>query len=171
MTGDEDRRAQRGRLQQVAARVLREVPGAGIAADQLYREADLAIDYCEDVARLSDCAVDHIVSIMRAEGLTVKVSSIHVNGWYGTHDKLSTTLSLLAQRFGLDPSSARDCFAFVGDSPNDQPMFEYFACSVGVANVREFETCIAALPKFVTDAARGAGFAEFAKRVVEAQIR
>jgi HAD superfamily hydrolase (TIGR01484 family) len=171
MTGDEDRRAQRGRLQQVAARVLREVPGAGIAADQLYREADLAIDYCEDVARLSDSAVDRIVSIMRAEGLTVKVSSIHVNGWYGTHDKLSTTLSLLAQRFGLDPSSARDCFAFVGDSPNDQPMFEYFACSVGVANVREFETCIAALPKFVTDAARGAGFAEFAKRVVEAQIR
>jgi HAD superfamily hydrolase (TIGR01484 family) len=166
LVSDEARRAQRARLQDIARVVLREVPGAGIAADQLYREADLAIDFCEDVPRLGETDVERIVSIMLDAGLTVKVSSIHVNGWYGTYDKLTTTSMLLSECFGVERCAARDGFAFIGDSPNDQPMFGHFTCSVGVANVREFEMRIATPPKYVTAAARGAGFAEFANRVV-----
>ena len=159
------RRARRQHLEAVATLVLEEVPGAGIAADQHFREADLAIDYCEDVPRLAESAVARIVSIMTSQGLTAKVSSIHVNGWHGTHDKLKTTLALLGGRFGIGEAEARARFAFIGDSPNDQPMFEFFSCSVGVANVRDFAPQMSALPRYVTNAAKGAGFAEFAMRV------
>lgn len=169
VAGDEERRAQRQRLEEIGALILREVPGAAIASDQRYREADLAIDYCEDVEPLREAEIARIVSIMTSQGLTVKVSSIHVNGWHGTQNKLATTLKLLEERFGIAAASARDRFAFIGDSPNDQPMFEYFACSVGVANVRAFESRIATLPQFITREARGAGFAEFASGLVHAR--
>lgn len=166
---DAVRKTHRQNLEAVAALVLREVPRARIASDQHYRDTDLAIDYCEDVARLSDAEIAKVVSIMASHGLTAKVSSIHINGWHGTHDKLSTTLALLLARFGATGSDARDRFAFIGDSPNDQPMFEYFSCSVGVANVREFAAQITTLPRYVTVAACGAGFAEFAERVIRAR--
>ena len=166
---DETRRARRQHLQSVAELILREVPGARIASDQHYRDTDLAIDYCEDVERLSEADVARIVAIMDAQGLTAKVSSIHVNAWHGAHDKMTTTLSLLQERFGKTGAEARDRFAFIGDSPNDQPMFEYFTCSVGVANVRAFAQQMTSLPRYVTDAAHGKGFAEFAARVVQAR--
>lgn len=166
VAGDDDRRAQRRRLETIGALVLREVPGAAIASDQRYREADLAIDYCEDVEPLSEAEVARIVAIMTSQGLTVKVSSIHVNGWHGSQNKLATTLDLLDRRFGIPAETAREGFAFIGDSPNDQPMFEYFSCSVGVANVRAFASRIATLPRFVTREACGAGFAEFTSRLV-----
>ena len=147
----EARQAQRKQMKAVMEDILRDVPNARIAADQLY------------VKRLSDAEVDSIVSIMLKHGLTAKVSSIHVNGWFGTHDKLTTTLNLLHECFGISPDVARDSFAFVGDSPNDQSMFEFFSCSVGVANVRDFESRIAVLPAFVTLAEGGSGFAEFSE--------
>jgi len=163
VTDLDSRRAQRARLDEIAAAVLQAVPQARIASDQLYREADLAIDYCEDIARLPPIEVERIAGIMREHGLTAKVSSIHVNGWFGGHDKLTTTQALLAGEFGFGPEEARERFAFVGDSPNDQPMFGYFGCAVGVANVRDFADAIETLPAYVTEARCGAGFAEFAR--------
>ena len=113
------------------------MPGAALASDQPYREADLAIDFCEDVPRLADAAIDRIVAIMRAAGMTAKVSSIHVNGWFGDYDKLGMTKTLHARALRRRPrrASARR-YVFAGDSPNDAPMFAYFPHSVGVANVR-----------------------------------
>jgi hypothetical protein len=97
---------------------------------------------------------------MRQAGLTAKVSSIHVNGWFGDYDKLATTRRLFAERFGLDLDAANREVVFAGDSPNDAPMFAFFENSVGVANVRRFEGVLADKPKYVTHAASGAGFAE-----------
>jgi HAD superfamily hydrolase (TIGR01484 family) len=165
----EARRAQRARLETIAAHVLREVPRARVASDQLYRETDLAIDYCEDVARLSAAEVERIVAIMQAHGLKAKVSSIHVNGWFGSHDKLTTTRDLLCRGFGFSPQDVRERFTFVGDSPNDQPMFAFFGCSIGVANVRDFADSIDALPAYITEARCGAGFAEFARLLTDVQ--
>jgi HAD superfamily hydrolase (TIGR01484 family) len=158
----ETRRANRARLQAIAARVLAEVPGCALASDQPYREADLAIDYCEDVPPLPLEAAERIAGLMRDEGLSAKVSSIHVNGWFGGYDKLSTTRLLFGERFGLDPALDNPRIVFVGDSPNDAPLFDFFANSVGVANVRRFVKQLAAAPKFVTQAESGAGFAELA---------
>jgi hydroxymethylpyrimidine pyrophosphatase-like HAD family hydrolase len=133
-----------------------------VASDQRYRECDLAIDFCEDVPRLSAENVAQIVALMRAEGLTAKVSSIHVNGWFGSYDKLTMTRKLLADEFGIDLDQTREQFIFVGDSPNDAPMFQFFPYSVGVANVREFGEFGGEPPKYVTERESGAGFAQLA---------
>ena len=154
------RAAQRAKLADVAATILRDVRGSAIASDQPYRETDLAIDWCEDVTPLSREAVDRIVALMAADGLTAKVSSIHVNGWLGGYDKLTTTRVLLREAFATDLDAIRDDIVFAGDSPNDAPMFAYFPNAVGVANVRQFLDRIATPPRYITMREAGAGFAE-----------
>jgi hydroxymethylpyrimidine pyrophosphatase-like HAD family hydrolase len=156
------RAANRARLADIARKILAAVPGSALASDQHYREADLAIDFCEDVPPLPRADVDRIVAMMEAEGMTAKVSSIHVNGWFGRYDKLAMTRTLLREDFGIDLDAERARFVFAGDSPNDAPMFAYFPNAVGVANVRAFTDRIAALPTYVTQAEAGAGFVELA---------
>ncbi len=162
VTDDASRVAARARLAAIGAAILQAVPGAALASDQHYREADLAIDFCEDVPPLPRAAVDRIVAMMEAEGMTAKVSSIHVNGWFGRYDKLGMTQTLLAEAFGIDLDAERANFVFAGDSPNDAPMFAYFPNAVGVANVHAFADRIVTLPAYVTAAEAGAGFVELA---------
>ena len=150
----------RTRLAHIGARILAAVPGCALASDQLYREADLAIDFREDVPPLPAAEIDRIVALMEAEGMTAKVSSIHVNGWFGSYDKLSMVRMLLAEVFATGLDAERERLVFVGDSPNDASMFAYFPHAVGVANVREFAGRIPTLPRYVTEQPAGAGFAE-----------
>jgi HAD superfamily hydrolase (TIGR01484 family) len=161
------RAARRAQLEAVAQRILQAVPGCGLAADQAYRETDLAIDYCEDVPALPLDAAERIAALMREAGLTAKISSIHVNGWFGSYDKLAMCRVLCAERFGVDLEADNRAWVFVGDSPNDAPMFGFFERSVGVANVACFAAQLAAAPKFVTQAAAGAGFAELATHLLK----
>ncbi len=163
-----ERESNRRRLSTLRQQILDEVPGCGIASDQLYREADLAIDFCEDVDRLPAESVAKIVNLFEAAGATAKVSSIHVNGWFGSYDKLTMTRIAMAECFGLDLDAEKAHFTFVGDSPNDAPMFGFFPHSVGVANVRDFEAQLPAAPTYVTEAACGAGFAELATLILQA---
>lgn len=171
---DEPERAARAqRLREVAERILREVPGCALASDQFCRLYDIAIDFREDVPPLPAPAVERIVSIMRAAGLHAKVSSIHVNGWLGDWDKLETTRLMMRERFGVDvddPVERARC-VFVGDSPNDAPMFAFFPNAVGVANVVDFADRIDAMPAWITASRAGAGFAELAQRLLEARRR
>jgi HAD superfamily hydrolase (TIGR01484 family) len=150
-------------LEGIKDKILERVPGAALASDQPYRETDLAIDFCEDVPPLPLEAAERIAALMRAAGLTAKISSIHVNGWFGQYDKLATTRKLFAERFGLDLDAAQSEVLFVGDSPNDAPMFSFFRNSVGVANARRFPGL---QPKFVTQADAGAGFQELARHLL-----
>ena len=110
--------------------LLAAVPGAALASDQPYRDADLAIDYCEDVPPLAEPEVLRIVALFEAAGAMAKVSSIHVNGWFGTYDKLTMTRLFVREALDLDLDAALDRCAFVGDLPNDAPMFGAF-CSAG----------------------------------------
>ena len=162
------RERNRERLARIAERIVALVPGCAIAADQAYRETDLAIDYCEDVPPLSVEQAERIAALMREMGLRAKVSSIHVNGWFGDYDKLTTTRGLFRHEFGMDLEREQAAVIYVGDSPNDAPMFEFFDHSVGVANVRRFAGVIGSPPKYITRAAAGAGFAEVVAHVVGA---
>ena len=166
---DAVRAANRDRLAAVRDRILAVVPGCAVAADQHYREADLAIDYCEDVPRLPAGVVDSIVALMQEAGLTAKVSSIHVNGWFGAYDKLAMTRTLMRECFATDLDARRDEFVFAGDSPNDAPLFAHFPHAVGVANVNAFAGRLAAAPAYVTQAASGAGFCELADFLLAAR--
>lgn len=164
-----DRRRNRDRLAELQEQVLEAVPGCALASDQLYRESDLAIDYCEDVPPLDDAAVDRIVKLLERGGATVKVSSIHVNAWFGDYDKLGMCRRLLSERFAVDLERQREHYLYVGDSPNDAPMFAYFPHAVGVANIRRFSARLAAEPAYVTAAEAGAGFVELAERLLAAR--
>jgi HAD superfamily hydrolase (TIGR01484 family) len=164
-----ERQADAARLREIEQTVLREVPGAAVAADQPYREADLAIDFCEDVAPLPKTEVLKIVGIFQRYGATAKISSIHVNGWFGKYDKLSTSRLFLQDCFGIDIDHDKDSIAFVGDSPNDAPMFGFFPNSVGVANVLDFAGELPASPAFVTSGRGAQGFAELADALIAAK--
>lgn len=163
------RAANRTRLAALADTILAAVPGTALASDQPYRALDLAIDFCEDVPRLDDDAVDRIVALFEDAGATCKVSSIHVNGWYGTFDKLEGCRRLLAERWGDDLDTARDHWVYVGDSANDEPMFRHFPLSVGVANVADFLDRMDHHPTYVTQGNGGHGFAEVAELLLAAR--
>ncbi|HLX79409.1 MAG TPA: HAD-IIB family hydrolase [Burkholderiales bacterium] len=157
---EQTRASNRARLQAIGRRILDQVPGCALASDQPYRETDLAIDFCEDVPPLPLETAERIAALMRAAGLGAKISSIHVNGWFGSYDKLAMTKQLFAEVFICSPAMLKQDFAFAGDSPNDAPMFAWFDNSVGVANITRFAGKIEALPKYVTRGAAGVGFAE-----------
>lgn len=162
-------RLNRRRLDALGARILAEVPGTALASDQPYRIADLAIDFCEDVPPLPESAVDRIVALFHEAGAQAKVSSIHVNGWFGAYDKLTMARDMLRREFGIDLPSAGDRLVFAGDSPNDEPMFAAVALSVGVANIKAFAHRLKARPALVTSGHSGSGFIELADRLIAAR--
>jgi HAD superfamily hydrolase (TIGR01484 family) len=164
---DADTRAEnRLRLRELGERILEAVPGAALASDQPYRELDLAIDFCEDVPRLPSDVVDEIVAMFERAGATCKVSSIHVNGWYGEFDKFEGCRRFVEERWGEDLLSQLDRYMYVGDSPNDEPMFARFPTSVGVANVREFLPRLRHKPRYLTSGSGGHGFAQAISRLL-----
>ena len=159
------RAANHARMQQVAQQILREVPGAQLARDSAGRETDIAIDHSE-FTHLPPEGIAQVQEIMRAAGMTATVSSIHVNGWYGTHNKLVGAHWIVRELLGRTLDDELDRWVFVGDSLNDQVMFQHFPHSVGVANVARFVPQLRHLPRYVTQGARGAGFAELARHLL-----
>lgn len=169
LLGKAARAANAAKLDAVLETLLREVPGCAAASDQFCRLYDLAIDFCEDVPALPDAAVERIVTLMEQAGMTAKRSSIHVNGWFGQYDKLSMAHLLMRERYGLELAAEREHCLFVGDSPNDAPLFAYLPHAVGVANVSACAGRMSALPSYVTPSRGGAGFAELAQALIAAR--
>jgi len=163
----EEAKEKRAELEKIKDEILESVPEAGLASDQAYRIFDLAIDFAEDVGPLPDEDVDRICSIFAIHGARYKVSSIHVNGWFGDYDKLIMTKVFMEERLGMDIENSDQGALFVGDSPNDEPMFRFFDLSIGVANIARFKDRIEHLPAYVTRARGGLGFAEMAKVILE----
>jgi HAD superfamily hydrolase (TIGR01484 family) len=160
-----ERAANFARMQQVLARIEREIPGARRALDSAGRETDIAIDHSE-FTRLPQPRIDEVVALMRTEGMNATVSSIHVNGWYGAHNKLEGARWIARALLDVDLDAQIDRWAYVGDSTNDVLMFEHFPHSIGVANIQRFADQLTHPPAYVTDGERGAGFAEVARTVL-----
>jgi HAD superfamily hydrolase (TIGR01484 family) len=169
LADEHTRAANAERLKAVAAGILQAVPGCALASDQFCRIADIAIDFCEDVPALPKGEVQRIAALMRGAGMTAKISSIHVNGWFGEYDKLSMARRFMQERHGVDLDSERQRYMFIGDSPNDEPMFGYFPLAVGVANVVEFAKDMTHPPAYVTRGRGGDGFVEMAQRLLKAR--
>lgn len=156
----------RQKLEKIQKEVLDLVPGAAIASDQFCRFMDLAIDFCEDVPKLPRSEVDKIVKVFKKYGAQAKVSSIHVNGWFGSYDKLSMSLKFLKDEFGLSPAEVQKRCCFCGDSPNDEPMFSYFPNSFAVSNIQEFLDQLEHKPAYVASRRGGQGFADIAEKII-----
>ena len=155
-------------LQSVLARIESEVQGAKRSTDSTGRETDIAIDHSE-FTHLPQEAIARVVQIMQSEGLQATVSSIHINGWIGSHNKLQGAHWIVHELFGRDLTEEMARWAYVGDSTNDQLMFEAFESSVGVANIARFLPQLDHLPAYSTQAERGAGFAQFSKALLQSQ--
>ena len=168
-TDELTRTSDRKRLDNIAERILTEVPGCAISVDQTFRDTDLAIDIAEDVPELDEPSVLRVKEIFEEEGAVAKVSSIHVNGWYGTYSKLTMSRRFAIERLGLDVDSRKENFVFCGDSPNDGSMFEFFPFACGVANVKQFEGKMPSYPAFVSEKKGGEGFVEIAEILLKAR--
>jgi HAD superfamily hydrolase (TIGR01484 family) len=155
-------RANRARLEEIAQQVFAAVPGTRPAKDQFSRLYDFAVDFREEPPYLDLDAARRIASIFESHGARARISSIHVNAWFGDYDKLGMVEQLMRQRFSTDvttPEGNRRVL-FCGDSPNDEPMFAAFENSVGVANIVEFADDLVSTPRYVTRAAGAGGFVE-----------
>ena len=154
------------RLQQVASRILREVPGTCLAQDSAGRETDIAVDHSE-FSSLSPTGIEQVVNLMHKEGMNATVSSIHINGWYGEHNKLDGARWITRHLWLRDLDRELPHWVYVGDSTNDQIMFQHFPHSVGVANIRRFESELQHWPRYLCRAERGAGFAELTEVLLQ----
>ncbi|MGE4278474.1 MAG: HAD family hydrolase [Magnetospirillum sp.] len=160
------RRENRARLMHLGQDILRQIPEAALAADQAYRECDLAVDHSQEIGPLASADIRRIVTILEQGGAFARVSSIHVNGWFGGYDKHLMALRFLAQVHGLNRTQAQEQALFVGDAPNDAGMFAHFPLSVGVANILPHLPAMSARPTYVTQAQGGHGFAELAEHLL-----
>ncbi len=162
---DATRHGNFARMHNVAARVLREVAGATLAQDSAGRETDIAIDHSE-FTQLPPERIAQVLELMHSEGMNATVSSIHINGWFGAHNKWEGARWIVRELFGRDLKAEIDRWAYVGDSTNDQLMFEAFKHSIGVANIRRFEALLTHKPRYITAGERGAGFSEVVRAIL-----
>ena len=149
-------------MQGIAQRVLKEIPGTAMAQDSPGRETDIAFDHSE-FHRLTQDQIQQVVQLLQQEGMTATISSIHINAWFGDHNKWHGAQWILKELTGRNLKQEIDQWVYVGDSTNDQVMFENFSHSVGVANIKRFEKELKHLPKYIAEHERGAGFAEIAR--------
>jgi hydroxymethylpyrimidine pyrophosphatase-like HAD family hydrolase len=156
------------RMARIAQQVLAQVPTATLSRDHAGRETDLAFDY-KEFEDLPPEAVQHIVKLLQQAGMQTTVSSIHIHGCFGHFDKWLGAQWIVQQLFQRDLASELDKWVFVGDSGNDQAMFQHFTHSVGVANIRKFESQLAHLPQYITPSERGAGFTEVASALLNSK--
>ena len=152
-------------MQRIAKRVLNEIQGTVMAQDSAGRETDIAFDHSE-FHHLSPEKIQQVVHLLQREGMTATISSIHINAWFGDHNKWHGAKWILNELTGRDLTQELDQWVYVGDSTNDLVMFEHFTHSVGVANIRRFEHKLKHLPTFIATQERGAGFAEVANDLV-----
>ena len=162
------RHANQVRLRDIAARVAAEVPGVELSRDSAGRETDIAFDYAE-FARHSPETVQQVLAVLERAGLQTTVSSIHIHGCFGDFNKWQGANWIVRELLGRDLAQELDRWVFVGDSGNDQVMFQHFTHSVGVANIARFVPQLTHLPRYVAQGERGAGFAEVAQALLAAR--
>jgi HAD superfamily hydrolase (TIGR01484 family) len=167
---DERQLAQK-KLARLEKQILKAVPAARVAADQAFRLHDLAIDFAEDVGPLPKADVARIAELFEKAGAVAKVSSIHVNGWFGAYDKITMIQKFAEEVWGqrFDNKRRREAALYVGDSPNDEPAFAFFENAVGVAGIRGFVDQMAHPPSYVTRGDGGAGFVQLAQKLIRAR--
>lgn len=164
---EETRKENQKKLKLIEEEILQSVPGAAIASDQFCRVLDLAVDFAEDVEPLEKTEVQRIVQIFEEHGATAKVSSIHVNGWFGHYDKLTMCQEFCQRELAMNLIEKNHEFAFSGDSPNDEPMFSFFKNSFAVANISKFLHELKFKPAYITQNEGGHGFVEIANALLK----
>ena len=164
------REANQKRLWEIYGELKEKVfPRIGVASDQLYRECDIAVDFCEDITpplTLEDAGT--IRDFFHERGAHARVSSIHVNAWFGDYNKQTMCKIFADEQLGICLDEEKERFLFCGDSPNDCPMFAFFPFSAGVASVRRYLEAglMEHVPPFVASQDGSMGFEEIVHKVL-----
>ena len=164
------REANQARMREIADRVTRTVAGVELSRDSVGRETDLAFDYAE-FAQHSPDTVQRVLAVLQRAGMQTTVSSIHLHGCFGNFNKWQGACWIVRELLDRDLAQELDRWVFVGDSGNDQAMFEHFTHSVGVANSACSVPQLTHLPRYVTQGERGAGFAEVVRAILNQKDR
>ena len=171
LISEKDRLEGRKRLKRIEERILMEVPSCRISADQAFRSTDLAIDYCEDVEPLKPQELERIYKIIEEEGAVYKVSSVHINCWYGEFDKVAGVRQYLKDTMNMRLEQLQDRIVFIGDSPNDEPMFAELESSIAVANIAPYLGRLKYLPLYITENESASGFVEATATILRKRKR
>ena len=166
--GAEERASNFAKMQTVLEQIEATVPGAARATDSAGRECDIAVDHSE-FTNMPQAQIDQCVALMKAAGMNATVSSIHINGWFGEHNKLEGARWIVRELFDIDLDATLGQWVYIGDSTNDQLMFQHMPHSVGVANIERFVPQLKHLPRYVTTAERGDGFVQLADQLLGTQ--
>ena len=125
-----------------------------LAADQPFRQWDLALDISEDYYMSMEKAKE-ISEFCIHKGANAAISNIHLNIWYGSYTKCDMALKILEKwNVNID-----ECI-YIGDSPNDEQMFKQFPKSVGVKSVVQYPDIMQHYPSYVTGNDGSQGFEE-----------
>ena len=122
-------------------------------------------DWTFDVENLSPTELEQIDRVCQNEGYGFTYSTIqcHIKPTY--QDKAHGLQKIIPQYF---PNLKPEQILTVGDSPNDESMFnqQEFPLSVGVANVKNYRDRLKYLPAYITSKSEGEGFCELAELII-----
>lgn len=156
-------------LRTLGENIIAQFSNVRVSADQPYRLTDLAIDYNEQSTNVAPETVAAVVRMMQDAGYKTAVSSIHIHAYFPYNEKADGVYPLMETKFNLSRDELHKRSAFIGDSPNDASLFGAIPISVGVANVRESLDKISIPPAYVCENECGAGFVEFAQKLIAAR--
>ena len=157
--------ANQSKLKEQVLAILSDYPELSLTLDQSYRLCEVAIDIGQNRLKVDDAIIEEIVSKIHALDAHATASSIHINAWYGEHSKRATSTAFLKEK-GLSDEEMIQHACYVGDSMNDQFMFEALPFSVGVANIEHYWTKLSHHPVVVMQKPGGYGFAEFTDKLL-----
>lgn len=157
------------RLRAVTEAVRNVAPTLAFSDDAHHRRTDLAWDIGEYV-RVENDLVERVMAAIEKEGAHATRSSVHVHATFDHCEKADGVIAFI-ERVLRDDVDARDRYAFVGDSPNDESCFQAFSLSIGVANVYDSLNRLRYKPAFVTIGSCGEGFVELAETLLVHRLR
>ena len=131
-----------------------------LAADQPFRQWDLALDISEEYSVPIEKVKD-IYNFCIMKGANAAISNIHLNIWYGNYNKSGMALKVL-DNWNIN---IEECI-YIGDSPNDVPMFKQFPLSVGVKSVMKYADIMDNYPSYITDKDANQGFEELVNLIL-----
>lgn len=153
-------RQNQAKLKQEVEAILLSYPDLSLTLDQSYRLCEVAIDIGQNRKPVDPETVQAVLERIHALGAHATASSIHINAWYGEHSKKNAVHRFLTNK-GLSLEQIHNQACYVGDSMNDQQMFESLPLTVGVANIKHYWDKLDHHPSKVMSQPGGYGFAEF----------
>ena len=163
ITPIEDFSKHRKDLEAVFQKLRLDFPQIQESSDNRFR----ITDWTFDVAGLSNDSIQTLSRQCQDNGYGFTYSNVQCHIKPLGQDKAIGLSQVLREYF---PKYASDEVVTVGDSPNDESLFDknYFGVSVGVANVLEYVDKLEHKPAYVTDNKEGEGFCELSDYILGA---